>query len=234
MRDSEASFSEINGKLQHWSQGDCVLGNHGFVFAFSPAAPLTEDARREATDAGTSEMAYAESEVRGLMVLSQTCDLVRSCMERPFVEICPLTEVDDDKLREIRKGYRPRYAWVPERAGQHLVADLDRVMTVEKAIVAGWDRQPGCTTDDHRRCLAQTLTRKRGRAAFPDDFASFISPLARRLQEKHDKQSPEGRALQSLREIRLRAAPEWDAPKVEITFYANLVMKLTPSRSRAW
>jgi hypothetical protein len=39
------------------------------------------------------------------------------------------------------------------------------------------------------------------------------------LLEKHDKQSDEGRALRALREICVRAAPSWDAPSVELTFW---------------
>ena len=39
-----------------------------------------------------------------------------------------------------------------------------------------------------------------------------------RLIEKHDRQSDEGRALRSLRELRVRAAPAWSAATVELTF----------------
>ena len=39
-----------------------------------------------------------------------------------------------------------------------------------------------------------------------------------RLSAKHDKNSDEGRALRALREIRVRAAPSWDAEELEILF----------------
>ena len=38
------------------------------------------------------------------------------------------------------------------------------------------------------------------------------------MSSKHAKESPEGLALRALREIRVRAAPAWDAEEVELTF----------------
>jgi hypothetical protein len=83
--------------------------------------------------------------------------------------------------------------------------------------VAAWVRVPGCNTDAHCRAFAAALQRKRGRAAFPDDFVAFIRPLQERLIGKHDKNSLEGRALRALREIRIAAAPQGDAAAVELT-----------------
>ncbi|MDE0101979.1 MAG: hypothetical protein OXN89_06335 [Bryobacterales bacterium] len=67
--------------------------------------------------------------------------------------------------------------------------------------------------------MSIALDRKRARTAFPNDFVQFASPLMRRMSSKHDKQSDEGRALRSLREIRVRAAPSWDADAVELLFW---------------
>ena len=90
------------------------------------------------------DMDNAEAEVLGLSVVTQTCDLVRRCEDRPFVEVCPLVEVEDSTLHEIQRGRRPNYAFIPGVAERSLVADLDRVMTVEKSVVATWDRVRGC------------------------------------------------------------------------------------------
>ena len=40
-----------------------------------------------------------------------------------------------------------------------------------------------------------------------------------RISLKHDKRSDEGHALRALREIRLGAAPSWDADAVELMFW---------------
>jgi hypothetical protein len=59
--------------------------------------------------------------------------------------------VEAEQLRMIEKSYRPRYAYVPGTAAHGLVADLDRVMTIEKRVVAGWPRTSGWTTEHEAR-----------------------------------------------------------------------------------
>ena len=91
--------AKIDEPLKQWRQGDCVLGEHWFVFRASPDAPLTEDAAAAAEDS----IDNAEGTVFGFAVVTQTCDIVRDCGERPFVEVCPLVEVDEDKLHKIER-----------------------------------------------------------------------------------------------------------------------------------
>jgi hypothetical protein len=206
---------KIDEALQQWRQGDCVLGNQWFVFRVSPDAPLTDDPAAAAEEG----VENGEGAVFGFAVVSRTCDIVRGCGERPFVEICPLVEVDEDKLHEIERGRRPNYAYLPGVSGRHLAADLDRVMTVEKPVVAQWERVAGCLDDNDSRRLSLALSRQRARIAFPDDFVAFATPLMNRMSTKHDKESDEGRALRALREIRARAAPSWNADTVQLMFW---------------
>jgi hypothetical protein len=92
-------------------------------------------------------------------------------------------------------------------------------MTVEKALILKWDHQQGCVTDEEKKLLRQAIARKRMRVAFPDDFVQFASKLQKRMQDKHSKQSDEGKALQALREIRVSARPSWNDNNPEILFY---------------
>lgn len=211
----DAGREQVDEQLSAWRQGDCVVGEHWFLFRTNSECPLTGDAVVAVTEGADN----AEAAVRGFAVLTQTCDLVRPCVDRPFVEISPLVEVDDRVLHEIRRGRRPIYGFIPGVARRRLVADLDRVITVEKTVVAAWERIAGCRTDDDARRLSLALARKRARTAFPDDFVAFARPLMDRVLVKHDKHSDEGRALRSLREIRVRAAPSWDADMVELMFW---------------
>ena len=161
-----------------------------------------------------------ESQVPGVVVVSQTCDIVRSCVDRPYLEASPLVEISDAaKLEDVRKGRYPRYLYVPSVAANGLVGDLDRTMTVEKPLAATWTRTAGCSSDSERRSLAQALARKRARAAFPNDFTQLVRKLANRIKEKHGKNSDEGRALSMVREIRVAASPKWDAPEVSLMFW---------------
>jgi hypothetical protein len=214
--ESEDQFQQqVNIALKGWSQGDCVLGEQWFVHRFNSQCPLTDISR----DALSDDSDLVESEVLGFVVVTQTCDIVRSCASRPFIEVVPLVEVDERNLHDIQRGRRPQYAFIPALAKKYLVADLDRVMTLEKAVAMQWERIPGCSTDEERRALGQALARKQARFAFPDDFTQLSRKLQSRLQEKHDKSSNEGDALRTLREIRVRASPSWEALEIELMFW---------------
>ncbi len=206
-----AGLAKVEESLKHWRQGDCVLGEQWFAFRVSPESPLT------VADADGADL--IETSVYGFTVVTQTCDIVRKCADRPFVEVCPLVKVEKSVLREVKRGYRPNYAYIPGISRQNLVADLDRVMTVEKPVVAQWNRKQGCIGDDDARQLSLSLARKRARFAFPDEFVSFANPLKNRMSVKHGKSSREGRALRALREIRVRAAPAWNADEIELMFW---------------
>lgn len=208
-------IKSVDSALAAWRQGDCILGEHWFVHRLDKSFAVT-DAGRVAAEADAD---LAEQEVLGFVVVTQTCDIVRSCAERPFVELCPLVEVDDDRLREIQRGRRPAYAFVPLLSARRLVADLDRVMTVEKPLVATWERMPGWSTDAEARAFALALSRKRVRSAFPDDFTALARKLQNRLADKHEKNTDEGRGLRALDEIRVHASPSWDTPQVDIFFW---------------
>ncbi|MEQ8995007.1 MAG: hypothetical protein RID53_00700 [Coleofasciculus sp. B1-GNL1-01] len=208
-------IQQVDAAVGEWRQGDCTLGEHWFLYRFNPKRPLTEDSVNVAQE----EIDLAESEVKGFAVITQTCDIVRSCWDRPFIEVVPLVEVNKQRLNEIQRSRRPQYAYIPGISEYSLVADLDRVMTVEKAVVAEWKRIPGCQNDDEVRALGQALARKRVRFAFPDEFIAFAQKLQKRMQDKHDKLSVEGDALRALREIRVRAAPSWNADEIELMFW---------------
>jgi hypothetical protein len=78
-REREAWIQEVDAALQKWCQGDYVLGEQWFIQRFNPKRPLTD----ESQDVAEQEVDLAESEVRGFVVVTQTCDIVRSCASRP-------------------------------------------------------------------------------------------------------------------------------------------------------
>jgi hypothetical protein len=201
----------IDASLQEWRQGDLALDESWFVHVGDGALPLSEAAAQ--AESGTQALT---SQVLGLVVLTQTCGVVRSCVSRPFIEVAPLVRVSEDDLHQVKRGRRPAHATLPILEKELLVADLDRVMTVEKSIVASWKRTPGFTQDADGRAFAQALARKRVRFAFPDDFTALAKKLQARLGDKHDRNTDEGRGLRALREIRVCPSPSWDAASTEI------------------
>ncbi|MEK7470202.1 MAG: hypothetical protein AAB074_22765 [Planctomycetota bacterium] len=220
----------VNQALRDWRQGDCVLGETDFVHLFKSDYPLSEGEFAGAED----PYQILRTEVHGLVVVTQTCDIQRPCRERPFVEVCPLVEKDPDEIKAIEKARHPRFGFVPGVADRLLVAHLDRVMTVEKPLVASWTRTAGCTTDREMRSFSDCLSRKRSRFAFPDDFDEFAKRLRNRLQQKHGNQTPEGEALRALREIRVRAAPSWKAESVSITLFFVPMEEADDFQGKSW
>ena len=238
--EGKASLVEqVDEALSGWCQGDVSRDTDiGFVYLADlsmphSAASVEASVRREReTKASSSGIAaVSDRRVKGFVILTQTCDLVRSCNSRPYVEIAPLVMVSMQELEDTRRLKKPAFAYVSSMAADHLVADLDRVMTVEKAVVAGWRRIQGCNNDSEARAFARSIARKRSRFAFPDDFVESMQPMRKQLLDKHQKQTPEGDHLRALAEIRVRASPAWTATSVRIKF---LFIKDRDPEEAAW
>ena len=216
----------IDEALRAWRQGDVCL-DAGLEFLHladmsrphSPASLQIADASENAGEVLEGGPTPVLDEVRGVVMLTQTCDVVRRCRERPFVEVSPLIRMGEQVVEAVRRLKRPAFAYVSVTAAGCLVADLDRTMTVEKALVAGWTRTPGWETDAELRDFAVALARKRSRFAFPDDFVSAVQPLQKHLVDKHDKKTGEGAHLRALREIRVHATPSWDGDSVRLSWW---------------
>ncbi len=207
MTSPEQKEKELTQKLQEWCQGDCVVGTQPFAYAFDPNFRVTEASEKvEEKDPSP----YVEEEVEGLVVLTQTCDIVKPVRARPYIEVAPLVKREENDLMQISKGMRPQFAVLPGVLEQGLVVDLDRTMTIEKPVLQTWKKVNGCRNDDEKRRFANALARKRGRAAFPNDFVELIRPLQEKCKKRHGNDSPLGRTLEALREIRVQPHPNWD------------------------
>ena len=170
--------------------------------------------------------------VEGYRVVSQTCDLVKPIEVAPFVEVSPQVTLSPGVFREVQLGARPWFATVPPLHSACLTADLDRTLTIEKAFLALWPRQPGCSTDRERRQLSLYLGRKRQRAALPDVFAPRFKPLMNRLARLARSSSPNALVFQELEEIRVHPAPSWDAESVAV-FICFLLKDEAPPGDRS-
>src|SRR5262249_22132799 len=89
----------LDAKLQLWQQGDVILNAPlTFIHYANLADPVSAEAKSQAatlSGAGSAapDRAILESDVDGFVVLTQTCDIVRSAEHRPYVEVAPLVEV---------------------------------------------------------------------------------------------------------------------------------------------
>jgi hypothetical protein len=213
-----------------WRQGDCVLGEQDFIYRILATMPLVK-ASVDAVAVDPMAEVVAQT-VEGLMVISQSCDIVRPTVGRPFVEVAPLVQLPDPEFREVALGARPQYVTVSSLRAGKLAADLDRVMTVEKSLLSSWARHPGCSGDSERRLLGKQLARKRYRAALPDEFAPWFKPLRNRLSRLDGSSAADALVFSELEEIRVQATPSWGAAQMDI-FIWFILKDDAPNRDRS-
>src|SRR5258708_7791587 len=96
----------IDRALQAWRQGDLALEEEWFVHVGDPAEPLTE----VAAEAGVGGTQALTSAALGLAVVTQTCDVIRTCVERPYLEVSPLIRLSDDEIIAAQRGNFPALA----------------------------------------------------------------------------------------------------------------------------
>ena len=214
---SDADFDRIDKQLETWQQGDIIRSaDLPFAFVASAATPLSSAAQQ--TDAITGDLLVLVETVEvGFVILTQTCDVVRSCRDRPFLELAPLVAAPT-LIEETRRLKRVSFAYHPAAARQGQVVDLDRTMTVEKAVVVGLNYEQGLSTTTEILIFQQALAAKRARFAFPDDFVAACSRFSKRVKDKAGRQSPEGQHLDALDEIRVSAS-DWSAPTISLNFW---------------
>jgi len=187
---SEGDEQAIDHVLRAWRQGDVSLdaGLEFFHLAdlsrpHSPASMLASEALAEDGEPGTAPV-FAD--VRGVVMLSQTCDVVPRCCDRPFVEFAPLIERTEPVVEETRRLKRPGFAYVPGTPDKFLVADLDRMghLLMENAnaliVDAALTRASG--TAERETALAMLERCGKGRRATlgadnAHDAAGFVDAL---------------------------------------------------------
>lgn len=221
--DQNRLFDTVDEETRNWQQGDYCLGDLEFSLV------VNSDHHIASSDKLDDEESVVLQPVSGLCVVSQTCDIVRTCRKRPFIDFSPLVEVESDVLAQVKKGMRPNYAFLKPLEDDCLVVDLDRTMTVEKSLLLNLDRLSGLRTDEEKRGFSWSLGRKRTRFAFPDEFNALIAKFSKRIRKRSKKPADEIDFVSSLREIRVRAAPVWNHSSVEVTLY--LVKESKPNVS---
>ena len=121
LRDADEKI--IDEALRAWRQGD-VSRDAGLGFLHladltrphSPASLQVAKAMEERGEALVAGPVPILDEVRGVVMLSQTCDVVRECQNRPFVEVAPLIEMSRHEVEDVRRLKRPAFAYVPATA----------------------------------------------------------------------------------------------------------------------
>ena len=210
--------NSIGDPLSDWRQGDFVTVSHGFVCL--------------GIDGEFISAKTIEADILGYVLISQSCDIVRRTSGRDFVAVCPLIRIEGDRRNEAKKGRLP-YMINIENAGDLVYADLRRVMSIEKDVIARWERNVGFDTDKGRLRFAAALERKFGQFAFPDEFDAAVKRFKEKVWSRYDKDSPLKSIYKSLAQIRFGAEPDWaSSGSKKIMCVAILADKLEDEVSR--
>ncbi len=223
----EELAERIDAGVRSWWQGDIANADWFRVFG-NRDCPLTAG---ELCSANTPRPCLVQS-TRGLVLLTQTCDIRKTCQKRPYVTVSPLVHLEGANAAMARKGRIPSFVPVPA-AGTQAFADIDRVMTVEKTFLLGWDRLPGCRDDQERRAFGRRVARVHQRFAFPDDLHSALSELVKRITRRFGKNDIEEKALEAIEEIRVTADPHWDSTEINVFLTFALADGVTASEITA-
>jgi hypothetical protein len=92
----------IDAQLHDFQQGDALLtGDIPFVFLadyYQPITPESQQAAEADQAVERNSLGTVLVEAPGFAILTQTCDLVRSCSERPLVQVAALVSFEADIL----------------------------------------------------------------------------------------------------------------------------------------
>lgn len=206
MDGSTARAQATSSVLSAWRQGDYTLSVKDFLSADGWSG---------------SELEVNAYPVKGLVVVSQTCDIVNIAPGKEHVVVCPLVELTRTSLEDVRKGRSPAAALLEHPPEAHVVVDLGRMMAVNKSVLPRLERVAGFTTDEARTRFAAALQRKHGRFAFPDIFNDeVLAKLRDRILGAHGRLgSDHGKAYRSIQTARVTAFPSWDSSDADVFFH---------------
>jgi hypothetical protein len=191
-------------------QGEVLGAADACVVLAEASAPLSPEAADIAAADGIASgliaVPYAVDEV---VLLTQTCDLQYTTPDEHRCLVAPVMRVAETVAHEALRGKRPGLAGLPWM-NSSAVADLSRITTVERSVVVGAVSRGRPRTPAERFHFSETIYRYLTRPALPDPINMVLAPFVKRIAEKHDKQSAEGRCAHKVSELRLEATPDID------------------------
>ena len=218
-------IARTDAAMRNWRQGH-VFENGHTAWVSLRDEPLTG----ETAELGGSGRGITVVSDDYLVVVSQTCDIVRTCWSpegggHPFVQVSPVVSLEGTTQVNAAHGRMPRYAHLPG-LGANCFADLNRCTTIEKTVLANVGiTLDGCSDDETRARFAAALAEQRGRFAFPDGTVKATKKLRRRLEDKHDGVGDESALIKMVNEVRVKPLAGWESDVVEV----ELVFVVAPS-----
>lgn len=216
------------GAASRFIQGEVLEIADACVVLADASAPLSleslEVARASEVTSGLIVVPHAVDQV---VLITQTCDLQETTAEECFCLVTPVRLVERRIAHEAWRGRRPALAGLPW-ADDQSVADLARITTIERSVLLGAPSLGRPRTPRERLQFAEAVSRYLTRPALPDAINTVLSPLVRRIGEKHDRNSAEGRCANRVSEMRVEAAPDLDHAEPALNVLMILEEKYLP------
>lgn len=147
--------SNVDDDVRSWRQGD-VVDLSSFTL-YGSTAPTHEA-------------------VEAVVIISQTCEIVRPRSRRSCVEVVPLLTLTGDAASEAASGSQPQYAGLPQlEAGKF--ADFSKCMSIDKLDLVKLSRRPGVSGDHEVGAFSTAVGRWFSRFPFPDGLTETLRPL---------------------------------------------------------
>jgi hypothetical protein len=192
-------------------QGEVLGLTDACVVLADAAMPLSVEAEQvAAVEDATTGMIVVPYPVDDVVLLTQTCDLQFTTREEYRCFVAPVTQVSRQRAYEALRGRRPGLAalpWINETS----VADLSRITAVERSLLIDVASRGRPRTPTEQFHFAETVSRYLTRPALPDSINEVLAPFVKRIAERHDRDSPEGRCAYKVSEMRVEATPDLES-----------------------
>lgn len=172
----------------------------------------------------------------GVVLLSQTCDLVRG-RDEDRILVAPVQRPSKQEQSAVRKGRKPMLVLVG--SARDRVAEMGRVVSLPRAMLHDCALiERTCSQQSGRDAaeLASRITRALGRFAFPDGVHESLRRFQRKILDSYDKSTKFARALHVVDEFRLECS-DWSSDHKELTLYAIVDAECLPAadlKSSGW
>ena len=156
---------------------------------------------------------------RGVVLLSQTCDIIQPTKARCVV--APVISADAQMMSAAAKGRSPLLFYAEVIDGLPVVADMQQIVSVPKTLLIGRVMRARTVADVSSReaaDLADRIGRAFTRFAFPNEVYGALRKLRQEAQHKSGTDSPFGRVLDYVDELRV-SSDQWSAPGRHLTLW---------------
>lgn len=204
------------GAVEELIQGEVLELADVCVVIADSAWPLDDASEQAAAETGANGLMVVPEAVDVVVLLTQTCDLQRTTAEERHCQVAPVLDRGPTFARETSRGRRPGWVALPWYMTT-AVAELSRITTLERSVIVGVKSLGRPTTPREQLHFAEAASRHFTRPALPDDVVTVLRPFLERMQERHDRDSSEGRCIEKIATLRLEAIPDLGAPTSHLT-----------------